>query len=59
MKKVWVLIDQYGNVEAVCDTMNDFLAMMAIRADLSERYYAGNELELIRIPEDELEGALI
>ena len=45
MKKVWILIDQYGNVEAVCDTMNDFLAMMVIREDLSERYYAGNELE--------------
>lgn len=58
MDKVWVLVDIYGNVEAVCETMRDFLCLMDIRQDLSEKYYIENELQLIRITLDELEKAL-
>lgn len=58
MNKVWVLVDIYGNIEAVCETMRDFLCLMEIRQDLSEKYYIEDELQLIRITIDELEKAL-
>ena len=58
MNKVWVLVDIYGNIEAVCETMRDFLRLMDVREDLSEKYYIENELQLIRITCDELEKAL-
>lgn len=58
MNKVWVLVDIYGNIEAVCETMRDFLCLMEIRQDLSEKYYIEDELQLIRITLDELEKAL-
>ena len=58
MDKVWVLVDIYGNIEAVCETMRDFLYLMEIRQDLSEKYYIEDELQLIRITLDELEKAL-
>lgn len=58
MDKVWVLVDIYGNIEAVCETMRDFLCLMEIRQDLSEKYYIEDELQLIRITLDELEKAL-
>lgn len=58
MDKVWVLVDIYGNIEAVCETMRDFLCLMEIRQDLSEKYYIEDELQLIQITLDELEKAL-
>ena len=58
MDKVWILVDIYGNIEAVCETMRDFLCLMDIREDLSEKYYIEDELQLIRITLDELEKAL-